>query len=55
MDDREVALITGIYVAVILAVALILIIGGTDMEEYIADWDNGFTLSDERAFWEANI
>lgn len=55
MDNREAALITGLYVAVILFVALALLIGGTDMEEYITDWNNGLILSNERASWEANM
>lgn len=55
MNDREVALITGIYVVLVLFVVLVALIGGPDMEEYIADWRGGFTLSDERASWETNM
>lgn len=54
MDDREVVLITGVCVAVVLLIAFAVLIGGSDMEEY-ADWNTGFALSNERASWEANI
>jgi hypothetical protein len=54
MDDRQVALITGIYVVLVLFVALVALIGGPDIEEYIADW-SGFFLSDERASWETDM
>ena len=55
MDDREVVLITGVYVAVVLLLALVLLIGGTDLEEYIATWDAVTDLTNERISWEANI
>lgn len=55
MDDREAALITGIYVVVVLFVALVALIGGPDLEEFSADWSGGFTPSDERTFWEASM
>lgn len=28
---------------------------GTDLEEYFAGWNNGFTLSNERTTWKANM
>ena len=55
MDDREVVLIAGVYVAVVVLLALVLLTGGTDVEEYISNWNAVSDLTNERMSWETNI
>ena len=55
MDNKEVALVTGAYVAVVVIIAAVMLVGGTYVAERIASWDAGSALLNERAPWEASI
>lgn len=41
MNDRDVVLITGIYVIIIVLIASVMLMGGVDIKKYKADWSSG--------------
>lgn len=55
MDDKEVVLITGIYAAVVILIAVVMLAGGAYIEAHLTTRDSGFVLSKERALWETNM
>lgn len=56
MDNREVVLITGAYVAVVVLVAVVMLAGGACVAEHIVNWDIGdIALFNTGTLWEANI
>lgn len=48
MDDREVMVITGVYIALIIIITAVLLLGGAYIEAHIMNWDISLVLSKEK-------